>query len=408
MNRKARPRVIVVGAGIGGLGLAALLAQQRTDVTVYEQANEIRPVGAGVFFAPNGAKVLRRITGGDPFCGSAGALKTGWEFRRWRDSRVLSAQRLGDECVRLYGEHTYGVHRADLLSVLLAHLPEGCLTLGAKVVWAGTSDNAAVVHFADGSSDTADVVVGADGIHSVVQPAVVDAPGPRFSGLCVHRCLIPADRVPEFARRASHTVWLGPGRHVVHYPVSGGKLINLAAMTPAGDWRTESWSAAGSLSDLAAEFQGWDHRLRELIDSATSTARSALFDRDPLPRWTQYRLALLGDAAHPMLPFLAQGSAQALEDATVLARCLTASNASFQDALARYEGVRLTRASRVQTASRERAGSNHLPDGPAQRARDAAFVAGDPLAASGWLYGYDANTVQLSAAVDTEPTESVD
>ena len=147
MNRKARPRVIVVGAGIGGLALAALPAQRGMDVTVYEQAKEIRPVGAGVFFAPNGAKVLRGITEGDPFDGSAGALKTGWEFRRWRDSRVLSAQQLGDACVRLYGEHTYGVHRADLLSVLLAHLPEECLALGARVVRAVTSDNAAVVHF---------------------------------------------------------------------------------------------------------------------------------------------------------------------------------------------------------------------------------------------------------------------
>ena len=224
----------------------------------------------------------------------------------------------------------------------------------------------------------------------------------------MHRCLIPADQASEFARRASHTVWLGPGRHVVHYPVSGGKLINLAAMTPAGEWRTESWSAAGSRSDLAAEFQDWDYRLRELIDSATSTARSALFDRDPLSRWTQGRRALLGDAAHPMLPFLAQGSAQALEDAAVLARCLTMPHASFQDALARYEGVRLARASRVQTASRKRADSNHLPDGPAQRARDAALVAGNPLTASGWLYGYDANHVPLSAAEDTEQTGSMD
>lgn len=402
-DSKARLRIIVVGGGIGGLALAGLLAQRRMDVTVYEQARDIRPVGAGVILAPNGVKVLRRITGGAPFDRHAVALETGWEFRRWQDGRVLFSQELGDACVRMYGEHLYAVHRADLLSALLAHLPEGCLRLDAEVAGASTSEDAATVHFADGSSDTADVVVGADGIHSVVQRSVVDAAGARFSGMCVYRCLVPAEQAPGFARRATHAIWLGPGRHVVHYPVSGGEIINLAAATPTGEWQTESWSAAGNLADLAAEFMGWDHRLRELIESATVTARSALFDRDPLPRWTRGRLVLLGDAAHPMLPFFAQGSAQALEDAAVLARCLTEPNVCFQDALARYEAVRWERTGRVQSATRERADSEHLPDGPAQRTRDAALAAGNPLAVNGWLYGYDANNVPIRA--DTERGE---
>ena len=182
-------------------------------------------------------------------------------------------------------------------------------------------------------------------------------------------------------------------------------MINLAAATPAGEWQTESWSAAGNLADLAAEFQTWDHRLRELIESATVTARSALFDRDPLPRWTRGRLALLGDAAHPMLPFFAQGSAQALEDAAVLARCLTEPNVCYQDALARYEAVRWERTGRVQNATRERGDSEHLSDGPAQRTRDGALAAGNPLAVNGWLYGYDANNVRLPASVDAKRGE---
>src|ERR1700754_1268663 len=187
MNSRARPRIIVVGGGIGGLALAGSLAQRRMDVTGYEQARDIHPVGAGVILAPNGVKVLRRITGGEPLNRHAVALETGWEFRRWQDGRVLFSQELGDACVRMYGEHLYAVHRADLLSVLLAHLPEGCLHLDVKVAGASSSEGAATVHFTDGSSDTADVVVGADGIHSVVQPSVVDAAGARFSGLSVYR-----------------------------------------------------------------------------------------------------------------------------------------------------------------------------------------------------------------------------
>jgi salicylate hydroxylase len=397
----------VVGGGIGGLALACLLAAQRVDVTVYEQADEIRPVGAGILLTPNGVKLLRRITGGKPLDRSAVPLEVGWEFRRWQDSRVLFSQELGDECVRRYGEHTYGVHRADLLSLLLDHLPEGCLTLGAKVVRASTADDVATVRFVDGSSDTADLVVGADGIHSVVQPSVVDAPGARFSGFCVYRCLIPTDRAPEFARRPTQTLWLGPDRHVVHYPISGGELINMVAVTPAGEWRTESWSAAGNLADLASEFSGWEQQLGALIEPATIMVRSALFDRDPLPRWTRGRLALLGDAAHPMLPFFAQGSAQALEDSVVLARCLTEYDVDVTEALAQYQTVRLARASRVQNHSRERADSNHLPDGPAQRARDAELAAGNPLDINGWLYSYDANKVPLlEKAVDGESSTS--
>ena len=237
---------------------------------------------------------------------------------------------------------------------------------------------------------TADVAIGADGIHSVVRLAVAPKIDARFSGLCAFRCLVPAERAPEIALRPVQTLWLGPGRHFVHYPISAGRLVNVVAIAPAGAWRTESWTANGDLSDLVAQFEGWDDRLRRLITSASSTKRWAMYDRDPLERWTAGRISLLGDAAHAMLPFYAQGAAQAIEDAVVLADCLgSADRGSVRQALRRYEEMRRPRTSQVQAMSRGREVRNHLPDGPEQRQRDVEPANGDPLRQSAWLYGYD-------------------
>jgi len=192
------------------------------------------------------------------------------------------------------------------------------------------------------------------------------------------------------ALRPVQTLWLGPERHFVHYPISAGTLVNLVAIVPAGDWRNESWTAEGAVDDLRAEFAGWDPRLHQLIDAATETKRWALFDRSPLARWTAGRVSLLGDAAHPMLPFFAQGSAQAFEDAVVLSGCLAGADAATApQALQRYERIRRPRASEVQLMSRGREVRNHLPDGPAQQERDAQLASGDPLRQSAWLYGHD-------------------
>ena len=211
---------------------------------------------------------------------------------------------------------------------------------------------------------------------------------PRFSGLCAFRCLVPAADAPEMARRPVQTLWLGPGRHFVHYPISRGQLVNVVAIAPAGNWRTESWTDDGEVSDLLREFETWDGRLRQLIVSATETKRWALYDREPLERWTKGRITLLGDAAHAMLPFLAQGAAQATEDAAALADCLEpADEHSVEEALQRYEDLRRPRANRILIGSRGREIRNHLPDGLEQRRRDEELAAGDPLRQSAWLYG---------------------
>ncbi len=227
-------------------------------------------------------------------------------------------------------------------------------------------------------------------MHSVVCEAVTTTQPPRFSGACAYRCLVPADRAPRFARRPVQTLWLGPDHHLVHYPIAAGRYVNIVAFAPAHDWRVESWTAEGSVEDLRAEFEGWDPQLTGLLEAAQQTGRWALLDRDPLPRWTNGPIALAGDAAHPMFPFLAQGAAQAIEDAVVLAGCLAANPSDPPAALTRYESLRKPRATRVQKLSHAREHSNHLWDGPEQRARDASWAQENPLAHNAWIYGHDA------------------
>jgi salicylate hydroxylase len=387
-------RVAIVGGGLGGLAAALYLREAGIEATVYEQAGELREVGAGIVVAPNMVRLLARVGLADRLAEFAVGLEAAWEFRRWENGRVLSSQPMGEECERLYGANCYVAHRADLLAMFRRALPPEAVRLDRGCVSVVQDRGDARIVLADGagreSAVTADVVIGADGIHSAVRPTIVPEGPARFSGLCAYRCLVPARDAPDMALRPVQTLWLGPGRHLVHYPISGGRLINMVAIVPAGDWRVESWTADGDVAALAAEFATWDERVRRLVACATETKRWALYDRTPLERWGAGRVTLLGDAAHAMLPFFGQGACQAVEDAAVLAACLrTASRDEVPDALRRYEDVRRPRATQVQDMSRGREVHNHLPDGPAQRERDLSLASGEPLRQSAWLFGHD-------------------
>ena len=386
-----RGRIAVVGAGIGGLATAAFLHRSRIPAKVYEQASVLREVGAGLIVAPNAARLLRRLTGATRLEDTGVPLETGWEFRRWADGHVLFAQQLGEICVRRYGEHTWTMHRADLLDVLISGVPPTAIELGRQCTGVTQDSDGVTLMFADGESARADAVIAADGIHSTLRGHVTAASTPRPSGLCAWRSLVPADAVPDFARRPVQTLWLGHRHHLVHYPVRSSELVNVVAFSPALPGQVEeSWSAAGRPEDFAAEFAGWDRRMGALIDAATQVGRWSVLDRAPLRRFVSGRIALLGDAAHPMLPFFAQGAGQAIEDAAALATFLAGGSETVPEALLRYERLRLPRASRVQEASHGRTAHHHLPDGPEQRARDAAFAAEDPLSHNDWIYAYDA------------------
>jgi len=384
------PRVAIVGGGIGGLAAAAFLHRAGLPSIVYEQAHELTEVGAGLVLAPNAVRLLRRVGAMDRLAGLAVPLDVGWEFRRWADGRVLSAENLAGSCERLYGERTYTVHRADLAAAIAAAVPPEAVRLGRRCTAVSERGDTAVLAFADGTCAEADVVIGADGVHSTVRGAIAEPAPATYSGICAFRALVPADRAPEFARRRAQTLWIGPGHHLVHYPVSGEKAINLVAFAPAGDYTVESWSATATVDEFLAEFAGWDPRLQELIKGAGTPGRWALLDRAPLRRWSRGPVTLLGDAAHPMFPFFAQGAAQSIEDAAVLARCLAHDPQSPERAMRRYESLRIARTTRLQEVSHARAHINHLPDGPEQETRDASLSGADPLVANDWIYAFDA------------------
>jgi salicylate hydroxylase len=393
------PRVAIVGGGIGGLAAAAFLHRAGLRSVVYEQAPQLKEVGAGIVLSPNVVRLLRRLGAMERLFGRAVPLDVGWEFRRWEDGRVLSAEKLAGACERLYGERTYTAHRADLADAVGSTVPSNTLCLGKRCTSVTVSDACAVLTFADGTSAEASVVIGADGVHSTVRGAVAGPSPATDSGICAFRALVPADRAPKFARRRAQTLWIGPDHHLVHYPISGETAVNLVAFAPAGDNSVESWSATATVEEFLAEFTGWDPRLQELIRGAGTPGRWALLDREPLQRWSFGPVTLLGDAAHPMFPFFAQGAAQSIEDAAVLARCLAQDTEDPALALRRYEALRIGRTTRLQQVSHARAHINHLPDGPEQEARDASLADADPLVANGWIYAYDAEAEEAAAPV---------
>ena len=383
----------MIGAGIGGLTAALALARAGLRVRVFEQAPALREVGAGIQLAPNATRILHRLGLADALARVA-VKPARSELRRWDDGRVLWSQPLGAVIEERFGAPYYHLYRPDLLGVLADALPDGVLHLGRRVTAITERDDGVLVRLGDGSTARADVALGADGIHSTVRAALFGPESPRFSGSTAYRGLVPVERLAHLDLPRQGYAWLGPDRHFVHYYVAGARLMNFVAVCPGGDWRIESWSARGRLADALAEFAGFHPTVREIIRAADETHRWALYDRAPLPRWSAGRVTLMGDAAHPMLPFLAQGACQAIEDAATLARLLRdAPAAAVPELLARYETHRKPRATQVQQGSLENATTYHLPDGPAQEARDARYAAlalEAPYAARGWLFEHDA------------------
>jgi salicylate hydroxylase len=304
---------------------------------------------------------------------------------------------LGAECEQRFGAPYYTVHRADLHGGLLELLPQGILRLGLRCVRVTERDEEVELEFADGRVFTADVVVGADGIRSVIRQRLV-GDAPRFSGQTIYRGLVPAERVPFLAENPGVQLWLGPGQHCVAYPVSRGRRISFGATTaaPADAEHAESWSVRGRTADLLAAYHGWHPQVRALLAAADSVGRWSLYDRDAVPRWSTARITLLGDAAHPMLPFLAQGANQAVEDAVVLAACLRRTGADgVAGALRRYQELRRPRTEEIQRRSRANVRNLHVADGDHQRRRDEDLADGADLSSHQWLYGYDAELAAL-------------
>lgn len=379
-------RAAVVGGGIGGLVAGLALRRAGFEVRVFEQAAAVGTVGAGIQLAPNATRILDAL-GVLPAVRPVAVEPTAFEFRRWDDGRVLSSTPLGAAVAAAYGAPYLHAHRGDLVAVLARLVP---VEVGARCVDVRPGERDVEVRFAGGRRERVDLVVGADGIHSVVRHAILGAADARFTGHVAFRGLIPAQRVAGLPVGHTSTVRMGPGRHCVHYFVSAGRLLNVVCVIEEPGWTRESWTDQGDPAELRAAFADWDPVARALVDALDAPLKWALFDRLPFPRWSKGPVTLLGDACHPMLPYGAQGAAQAIEDAAVLAACLRADPTDVPAALARYEALRHDRTARVQEISRGNATRFHLADGPEQRARDTAIASSYGLSADmDWLYGFD-------------------
>jgi salicylate hydroxylase len=348
MMVQSLPRVVIVGGGIGGLFAANALISGGIEVSVYEQAPVIGEIGAGVFLTPNSVRHLQRI-GLEPAVEKWGA-RVGRESRYFRhDGAPIAPVQVTDSSG---WNATFGMHRADLIDMLANALPAGTVRAGHRCSGFEQNGDAARLTFINGATAEADIVIAADGIHSELRPHVFPPSQPIFHGSVAYRGLVAHERLPDWPTDRWQ-MWLGKGRHFLTFPVRAGQLINYVGFVPTDEKMKESWSAPGDPDVLRQEFAGWDPRIQQLLDEVRQTFRWALYDREPLPVWTNGRLSLLGDAAHPMLPHLGQGANQSIEDGMALSIILgRAQRSAAPLALQAYERLRRERVAEVQRGAR--------------------------------------------------------
>jgi salicylate hydroxylase len=396
-----RLHVLIAGAGIGGLTAALSLLRAGCDVDVYEQAPVLREVGAGFQMSPNGTHVLHALGLGD-------AIRTiawepqGKEIRLWNTGETWPLFDLATVSVERYGFPYYMFHRADLHDLLAAavrDLKPDAIHLGAAAAGLDQDDGGVTLELATGGAVRGDVLVGADGVHSVIRASLFGPDRPEFAGCMVWRGVIPIERLPAGLLRPMGANWVGPGGHVVHYFLRRGELVNFVGARERDDWQVESWSAAGTIEECLADFAGWHETIQTLIRNIETPFKWALMGREPMERWSVGRATLLGDACHPMLPFMAQGAVMAIEDGFILARCLGDFGDDVPAALRRYEAARLERTARTVRLS---AASTALFHNPmlADPSRAAEFVAAqwDPERVKeryDWAFTYDATSVPV-------------
>ncbi len=390
--------VLIAGGGIGGI--TALLALRQRDIAaeLFEQAAAFGQVGAGLQVSGNATRVLRTLGLGDALARVA-YYPEGRDYRAWDNGDRLYYTPLGKRAEAHFGAPYYTAHRADLLDVLLGGLGTESFHLGSRIERFDQDDDSVTITLADGSTATGDILIGADGIHSTVRGQMFGKELPRYTGNVAWRGLVPAERVAHLDVAEVAGVWMGPNRSIVQYYIAAGKTFNWIGISRSEQPARESWLAEGRIEDALAEYSGWHGTIRTIIAATPRVLRQALYDREPLPDWRIGRVVLLGDAAHPMMPFYAQGAAQSIEDAYVLAGCLAATPDAPVAALERYVKLRQPRTAWMQGLSRREEELYQMADAVEVAERNARMrVNRIPESATfppeqERLYGYDAEAV---------------
>ena len=355
-------QIAIVGAGIGGLCAALALSQQGHSVTVYEQASLLSEMGAGLQLSPNAMRVLDTLGLNQPLL-AAGFLPKKAVMRHYQSGDEYFAVTLGQQAVKRYGAQYIHIHRADLQHILLTacHQQKIRIHLGHCLQSYQSTPEGVTLKFANGQSAYAQLLVGADGIKSQVQRQRLNHSPPRFTGQVAWRGLVAAHLLPKGLIKPNANLWVGPNQHFVSYYLRGGRYINFVAVEEHTHWQQESWQHEGNILALREKFSGWHPEVTHILEQAQQTFLWALFDRAPLNRWVdeRERVVLLGDACHPMLPFLAQGAAMAIEDGWALAKELTKAQ-PLAEALQNYELTRKPRTRMIQQKARSNAHLYHM------------------------------------------------
>lgn len=353
-------KVVIAGGGIGGLTAALCFQRLGWHVEVYEKSPALSEVGAGIQIPPNAMKVFAEL-GIDRALMQIGFQPMAIEARMGETGRQLFSIPILEEAERRWGAPYLHIHRADYISVLKQALEthqSDAVRVNSEVKSYRNQNDGVLVQFVDGSDAKCDLLIGADGIHSAIRSQMLGPEAPTFTGNVAWRSVVPIEKLGSVAPRPTVCAWMGRGRHCVTYRLRRGELANFVGVVEREDWTIESWNEVGSVDEALADFEGWHPTITRILEESDALFRWALFDRAPLDKWTDGRVALLGDAAHPMLPFMAQGAAMAVEDAWVLAQQAYGSS-DLPSALTAYQHKRHKRTSEMQAGSRANAKTFH-------------------------------------------------
>jgi salicylate hydroxylase len=361
VSAEPKPRVLIAGAGIAGLVAGLALLQRGIDVEIFEQASELRELGAGVQLSANGTRVLIALGLEQEMLGIA-SEPSGKQIRLFSTGRTWKLFDLGVSSRAIYGAPYWMVHRGDfhrvLVEAFIARAP-GKLHLDRRCVGFEEEGGRISLKLANGERIRGDVVIGADGVHSEIRRQIGGDDKPFFAGVAAWRGLVPMERLPANMQRDVGTNWVGPGGHVITYPVRHGELLNFVGIFEGENWPVESWTERGTREACSGSFAGWNEEIHAIIQNVDVPYKWALLGREPLDRFVTGRACVIGDAAHPTLPFLAQGANMAIEDGMVLARCLE--QLAPEEALQRYQQARLARTNSIVVKSSENARRFHNP-----------------------------------------------